>query len=47
VRERLADYKQPDRLEVVTELPMTAMLKIDKRVLQAQLAQANSADQTG
>jgi acyl-CoA synthetase (AMP-forming)/AMP-acid ligase II len=37
VRERLADYKQPDRLEVVAELPMTAMLKIDKRVLQAQL----------
>jgi acyl-CoA synthetase (AMP-forming)/AMP-acid ligase II len=40
VRERLADYKQPDRLEVVAELPMTAMLKIDKRVLQARLAQA-------
>jgi acyl-CoA synthetase (AMP-forming)/AMP-acid ligase II len=41
VRERLADYKQPDRLEVVAELPMTAMLKIDKRVLQGQLAQAD------
>jgi acyl-CoA synthetase (AMP-forming)/AMP-acid ligase II len=35
---RLADYKRPDRLEVVTALPMTAMLKIDKRVLQDQLA---------
>jgi len=41
VRERLADYKQPDRLEIVGELPMTAMLKVDKRVLQAQLAQAD------
>jgi non-ribosomal peptide synthetase component E (peptide arylation enzyme) len=41
VRERLADYKQPDRLEVVAELPMTAMLKIDKRVLQARLTQAD------
>jgi acyl-CoA synthetase (AMP-forming)/AMP-acid ligase II len=39
VRERLADYKQPDRLEVVAELPMTAMLKIDKRVLQQRLRQ--------
>jgi len=38
VRERLADYKQPDRLEVVRELPMTAMLKVDKRVLQDRLA---------
>ncbi len=38
MRERLADYKQPDRLEVVSELPMTAMLKVDKRVLQARLA---------
>jgi acyl-CoA synthetase (AMP-forming)/AMP-acid ligase II len=38
VGERLADYKRPDRLEIVSELPMTAMLKIDKRVLQDQLA---------
>jgi acyl-CoA synthetase (AMP-forming)/AMP-acid ligase II len=41
VRERLADYKAPDQLEVVAELPMTAMLKIDKRVLQDRLAQAD------
>jgi len=41
VRERLADYKAPDQLEVVAELPMTAMLKIDKRVLQARLARAD------
>ena len=39
VREQLADYKAPDQLEVVAELPMTSMLKIDKRVLQAELAQ--------
>jgi acyl-CoA synthetase (AMP-forming)/AMP-acid ligase II len=39
VREQLADYKAPDQLEVVTELPMTAMLKIDKRVLQERLGQ--------
>ena len=37
VREHLADYKAPDQLEVVVELPMTAMLKIDKRVLQERL----------
>ena len=36
-RDRLADYKAPDRLEVVAELPMTSMLKIDKGALgQAQ-----------
>ena len=33
VRDRLADYKAPDRLEVVAELPMTSMLKIDKGAL--------------
>jgi len=32
-RDRLADYKAPDRLEVVDDLPLTSMLKIDKRVL--------------
>ena len=31
---RLADYKAPDYVEVVDELPLTAMLKIDKRQLQ-------------
>ena len=41
-RERLADYKAPDQLEIVDELPMTSMLKIDKRALAARLA----ADQT-
>jgi acyl-CoA synthetase (AMP-forming)/AMP-acid ligase II len=38
VREHLADYKAPDQLEVVVELPMTSMLKIDKRVLQERLS---------
>ncbi len=41
-RERLADYKAPDQVEIVAELPMTSMLKIDKRALAARLA----ADQT-
>ena len=36
VRDRLADYKAPDRLEVVAELPMTSMLKIDKTALQTR-----------
>lgn len=37
-RERLADYKAPDRLEVVDQLPLTAMMKIDKAALRARLA---------
>lgn len=37
-RERLADYKAPDRLEVVEALPLTAMMKIDKRALRALAA---------
>ena len=39
MRERLADYKAPDRLEIVAELPMTSMLKIDKRALGERAAQ--------
>jgi acyl-CoA synthetase (AMP-forming)/AMP-acid ligase II len=35
-RDRLADYKAPDRMEVVDELPLTSMLKIDKRALVAR-----------
>jgi acyl-CoA synthetase (AMP-forming)/AMP-acid ligase II len=34
-RRRLADYKAPDRLVVVPELPLTAMNKVDKRALAA------------
>jgi acyl-CoA synthetase (AMP-forming)/AMP-acid ligase II len=32
-RARLADYKAPDRLVVVDELPLTAMHKVDKAAL--------------
>ncbi|MFE4963786.1 class I adenylate-forming enzyme family protein [Streptomyces sp. NPDC056660] len=38
VRGRLADYKAPDRLEVVPELPLTPLLKTDKKVLRARAA---------
>ncbi len=34
--DRLADYKAPDRLELVDDLPLTSMLKVDKRVLAAR-----------
>ena len=34
-RKRLADYKAPDHLEIVEALPLTAMMKIDKRALRA------------
>jgi acyl-CoA synthetase (AMP-forming)/AMP-acid ligase II len=37
-RDRLADYKAPDQLEVVTELPLTEMLKVDKAALRRTLA---------
>ncbi|MCW2546493.1 MAG: putative acyl-CoA synthetase [Mycobacterium sp.] len=36
-RERLADYKAPDRLELVDDLPLTAMLKIDRKALLERL----------
>jgi acyl-CoA synthetase (AMP-forming)/AMP-acid ligase II len=42
-RERLADYKAPDRLEIVDELPVTSMLKIDKRALAVRLATDQTA----
>jgi acyl-CoA synthetase (AMP-forming)/AMP-acid ligase II len=35
VVERLADYKAPDRVEVLDALPLTAMMKIDKPALLA------------
>jgi acyl-CoA synthetase (AMP-forming)/AMP-acid ligase II len=34
----LADYKAPDRLVVVDQLPLTAIAKVDKRALSARLA---------
>jgi acyl-CoA synthetase (AMP-forming)/AMP-acid ligase II len=36
-KERLADYKAPDRVEVLAQLPLTEMLKIDKNALRARL----------
>jgi acyl-coenzyme A synthetase/AMP-(fatty) acid ligase len=33
VREALADYKAPDRVVVVSSLPLTSMMKVDKRCL--------------
>jgi acyl-CoA synthetase (AMP-forming)/AMP-acid ligase II len=35
-RDRLADYKAPDRLELVDDLPLTSMHKVDKRALAAR-----------
>jgi acyl-CoA synthetase (AMP-forming)/AMP-acid ligase II len=38
-RARVADYKAPDRVIVVDDLPITSMLKIDKRALAARAEQ--------
>jgi acyl-CoA synthetase (AMP-forming)/AMP-acid ligase II len=38
VRGHLADYKAPDRLEIVAELPLTAMSKVDKGELRRMAA---------
>jgi acyl-CoA synthetase (AMP-forming)/AMP-acid ligase II len=40
VRGRLADYKAPDRLDIIDELPLTPMLKTDKEALRALAASA-------
>jgi acyl-CoA synthetase (AMP-forming)/AMP-acid ligase II len=37
-RETLADYKAPDRIVVVDGLPLTSMMKVDKRDLAARAA---------
>jgi acyl-CoA synthetase (AMP-forming)/AMP-acid ligase II len=42
-RRRLADYKAPDRLVRVTELPLTSMLKVDKQALLKEPAPPSSA----
>jgi acyl-CoA synthetase (AMP-forming)/AMP-acid ligase II len=36
VRTELSDYKAPDRLEIVGQLPVNAMMKVDKKALRAQ-----------
>ena len=38
VFDRLADYKAPDRLELMDELPLTSMMKVDTRELRARFA---------
>ena len=43
-RRRLADYKAPDRLHLVVELPVTPMAKIDKRELTARAAELETSD---
>jgi acyl-CoA synthetase (AMP-forming)/AMP-acid ligase II len=42
-RPRLADYKAPDRLVIVDQLPLTAMAKVDKRALSDRLAAESKA----
>ncbi len=37
IRERLADYKAPDRMVLVDELPLTGMMKVDKRALHQRI----------
>jgi non-ribosomal peptide synthetase component E (peptide arylation enzyme) len=37
-RDTLADYKAPDRIVVVDGLPLTSMMKVDKRDLAARAA---------
>jgi acyl-CoA synthetase (AMP-forming)/AMP-acid ligase II len=39
-RRELADYKAPDRLEIVGQLPATPLMKIDKKALRAIAGQA-------
>ncbi|MGA2836705.1 MAG: class I adenylate-forming enzyme family protein [Acidimicrobiales bacterium] len=46
VRASLADYKAPDRLVVADDLPLTSMMKVDKRVLADRAAlETNGAKQ--
>ena len=44
-RDRIADYKAPDRLVLVDDLPVTAMMKIDKGAL-AERAQEPEKETT-
>lgn len=39
----IADYKLPDRLEIVSQLPVTGLGKIDKKLLAAELVQRIAA----
>jgi acyl-CoA synthetase (AMP-forming)/AMP-acid ligase II len=42
-RDRLADYKAPDRVIVVDELPLTSMLKVDKATLRTRAGTPGAA----
>jgi len=46
-RRHLADYKVPDAFVVVEELPLTPMMKVDKRALAAPAARAAAARLAG
>jgi acyl-CoA synthetase (AMP-forming)/AMP-acid ligase II len=43
-RARLADYKAPDRIVVVESLPLTPMMKVDKRALRTRLEENEGND---
>jgi acyl-CoA synthetase (AMP-forming)/AMP-acid ligase II len=45
-RSTLADYKAPDHLLVVDALPLTSMMKVDKRALTAMATEAVSSGRT-
>lgn len=42
----LADYKLPDRLEIVTDLPLTGLGKLDKKALAKAVADKAAAEQS-
>jgi acyl-CoA synthetase (AMP-forming)/AMP-acid ligase II len=39
-KQYLADYKAPDRIEIVRDLPLTPMMKIDKAALRDRLTKS-------
>jgi acetyl-CoA carboxylase carboxyltransferase component len=41
---KLADYKRPDRIHIVRDLPLTAAMKVDKRALRQLAGTANGAE---
>lgn len=45
-RERIADYKAPDRVVIVDELPVTSMMKIDKAALAEHARELLHASET-
>jgi acyl-CoA synthetase (AMP-forming)/AMP-acid ligase II len=45
-RERIADYKAPDRVVVVDELPVTSMMKVDKEALRQRMRSATATTNT-